>query len=152
MLVNRSAPPAIDKAKSLFTAYLEDNGLRKTPERFTILEEIYKRTDHFDAESLYVHLKSHNFHISRATVYNTLDVLTECDLVRKYRFSGSATLYEPSVGIVPHDHAICSKCGKIVEFTDERLEEIKDRVAKDSGIVISHHALVFYGVCKDGCR
>ena len=60
------------EAKDIFTEYMESNNLRKTPERFAILEEIYKRTDHFDAEALFIHMKTQEYRVSRATVYNTL--------------------------------------------------------------------------------
>ena len=76
----------IKEVVSIFSTYLEQNNFRKTPERFAILEEIYKRNDHFDAEALYIHMKTQNYRVSRATVYNTLDLLVNCDLVKKHQF------------------------------------------------------------------
>ena len=91
-----SQQETIDMIKKIFEAYLENKNLRKTPERFAILEEIYSRTGHFDVESLYISMKNKNYRVSRATVYNTLDILLECDLVTKHQFGKNIAQYEKS--------------------------------------------------------
>jgi len=90
----------IKEVKAIFSNHLEMNQLRKTPERFAILEEIYRRTDHFDAEALYIHMKTQNYRVSRATVYNTLELLATCDLVKKHQFGKNVTHFEKSYGSV----------------------------------------------------
>ena len=75
-----------DEVRDLFTQYLEVNKQRKTPERYAILDEIYSNKEHFDVDQLYIKMKSRNYHVSRATVYNTLDLLVDSGLVKKHQF------------------------------------------------------------------
>ena len=99
----------IEEVKNIFSGYLAKMSLRKTPERFAILEEIYKRNDHFDAEALYIHMKNQNYRVSRATVYNTLELLVNCDLIVRHQFDQKLAQYEKSYGYKQHDHLICVK-------------------------------------------
>ncbi|MTI30567.1 Fur family transcriptional regulator [Xanthovirga aplysinae] len=136
-----------EQAKIEFEAYLKIKGLRKTAERFSIIDEFFALEEHVDVESFYLMMRNRNYSISRATIYNTLDLLVECGLAVKHQFREKQALYEQALTYKHHDHLVCNTCGKIKEFSDERIEAIKRTIGKELGSNIRRHALVFYGDC-----
>jgi Fur family transcriptional regulator, ferric uptake regulator len=147
VIVENKLNELIGEVKKIFSNHLEKNSYRKTPERYSILEEIYRKNDHFDAEGLYIHMKNQNYRVSRATVYNTLELLVNCDLVTKHQFGKNLAQYEKSYGFRQHDHLICVDCGEVLEFCDPRVQQIKNMMGDILSFEITHHSLNLYGKC-----
>lgn len=138
----------VQEVKEVFRAYLKSHKHRITPERFMVLEEIYRSDGHFDADEIYFKMKDNETRVSRATVYNTLELLVECGLVQKQQFGKNQSVYERSYSFQQHDHIICQNCDAVLEFCDPRIYEIKTLMEKLHDFKLNAHSLHFYGECN----
>lgn len=140
---------AAKEVKEIFIDHLKSHSHRITNERFLILDAAMDMNTHFDADELYFTMKSNYINVSRATVYKTLDLMSECDLLTKHHFKGDRTRYETKYGRKQHYHIICVSCNKIVEFEAPRIEQLQDKVCKENNLKSIDHTLQVFATCQE---
>lgn len=136
-----------ETVRQLFTEYLRVNGHRKTSERYAILDTVYSIKGHFDIETLHdMMLNQEHFRVSRATVYNTIELLLDAKLIIKHQF-GTSSQYERSYNMGTHHHLICTECGQVTEFQNNDLQQAVTQLPVKR-FHMSHYSLYIYGVCS----
>ena len=138
-------------ARNMLTAFLEGKRLRKTPERYAILDKVLELSAHFDIMSLYREMEQDAYHVSRATIYNTMELLVECGLVRKHQFGNRHAQYEKVLDATNHHHLMCTECGKIREVKDTELIKYMNS-SKYPSFSTHYFALYVYGICSRCAR
>jgi Fur family ferric uptake transcriptional regulator len=130
--------------------FIQKKGLKHSRQREVIAETFYEMGGHVPVDELVARVRQHDPHVSVATVYRTMKLLSECGLAVPRQFEDGQTRYEPAPAH-HHDHLICKSCGRIVEFESPRIEELQLRVARSHGFEVESHRLELYGRCAD-CR
>ncbi|RUM47082.1 MAG: transcriptional repressor [Hydrogenothermus sp.] len=137
-----------DTIKKQFKDFIKRRGLKFTSQRESVLEEILNVKGHFEIEDMVKRIKEKDIPVSRATVYRTLNILKEMGLVNEVIKYRNKTIYEISLK-QHHDHLICTKCGSIIEFSEEEIEKLQDKICKEYGFKPETHRLEIFGICKN---
>ncbi|HEX5624226.1 MAG TPA: Fur family transcriptional regulator [Sulfuricurvum sp.] len=138
-----------NKLLSDFKHLLKENGLKFTIQREVILEMLYNSDEHLTPESLHhlIQEKHPDLNTGIATVYRTLSLLEDSEMVTSLSFGAQGKKYE--LGAKDHhDHIICTKCGAISEFVDDDIEARQKKIAEELGFVMQEHSMQIYGICK----
>lgn len=114
----------INAAVATFSRFLEENGLRKTPERFAILDKAFSLNSHFSIDALYHAVVDSGYHVSRTTIYNTVEVLVSAGILLRHNFANQPAQYERISGVTGHHHLICNRCGKIREIREPEIDSL----------------------------
>ena len=140
-----------EKEVPRFQEFLQQQGLKLTPERSALVREIFSIHYHFEADELLFKMKEKGVKISRATVYRTLELLVKSGMVRRVHLGEDHYHYEHVTGNSHHDHLICTTCGGVIEFHDEELERLQMAICAKKKFTPTFHNLQILGVC-DSCR
>ena len=135
--------------KEVFVTYLKKKSHRITNERFLILDSALKMKGHFDADELFLNMKNDYLNVSRATVYKTLELMSECGILTKHNFKGDRGRYETKIGRKNHYHLICTLCNRIFEFENPAIEKIQSRICSESGFKNVDHTFQVFARCED---
>ena len=147
-----SRSPAAGKTTEgvdIFRKYLAGQNLKMTQERRTILEEVFSSDEHFGADELHLRFVRKRVPMSRATIYRALDHLVKSGLVRRVYLDQKKAFYEHVYGRRHHEHMICLSCGKVIEFSDDPLEQRQDKVCRELKFKALRHSLRIVGLCSD---
>ena len=140
-----SSNPVVRK----FSDYLDAHGLRKTTERYAILNRIMNITGHFTIEELQQMIDADGFRVSRSTVYNTVELLMDAKMLRRHVFEGMQAQYERIT--LPHTHLICTTCGKVKEVRDPNFAAFMN-ARRFNAFNTDHYSLYVYGTCSTCAR
>jgi Fur family ferric uptake transcriptional regulator len=147
-VVDRKTRIDAERQMMLFHARLKDRGLKSTAQRDDIARVFFDLGHHISAEQLYAEVKKINPHVGYATIYRTLRLLKECELVSERHFDDGQARYEV-VSERHHDHFICERCGRIIEFENEGLERLQESIARELKATLTRHKMELYGLCSD---
>ena len=136
-------------ARERLSEWIAEKGLKATRQRDVIVDTFFESTGHLSVDELLAEVTKRDQHIGAATVYRTMKILTDAGLASARHFDDGQTRYEAAIGRHHPDHLICTSCHQIIEFENERIEELQDLVAAQHGFIVTRHKLELYGLCKD---
>lgn len=139
----------VEELKGRFATFLQAQRYRNTGERMRILERVADMQGHFTADELYVYMRSRGEKVSRATVYSTLELLRQCELVVRHRFEGTGTKYELALRLPNHDHLFCTDCGRMIEFCAPQLHELVQQISQQYALRAVRHSLQIFARCPE---
>lgn len=133
-----------------FEEYLVARGLRKTDQRRYLVEQVFSRHEHFDADQLMDQLprRGQDNYVSRPTVYRTLKEFVDAGLLRCFELNGRS-VYEHDYGYPEHDHLYCIKCNKLIEFQNDEITKLRDEIGRAHRFRVRGHRLIIQGVCQE---
>ncbi len=134
--------------KEQFREFIREKGLKNTVQREAILNEVLQTGGHFEIEDIVYQMRKKNIPVSRATIYRTLNLLKDMGLINEVIKIDNKTIYELALKH-HHDHLICKSCKKIIEFTDEEIEKLQDKICKAHNFFPETHRLEIYGYCQE---
>ncbi|MHC5111292.1 MAG: Fur family transcriptional regulator [Planctomycetota bacterium] len=137
------------EAFEAFRIYLRQNGIKLTKARQNILHVVLDIDKHFEAEELLYALKDRGLNVGKATVYRTLPLLVECNILKQVRFDVKQLHYERIFGEEPHDHLVCRQCGRIIEFSSGELITLRQRIGKKYQFHVTNHRFQLTGTCAN---
>ncbi|PLY03634.1 MAG: transcriptional repressor [Desulfuromonas sp.] len=137
-----------DSKKKIFRDYLQSQRLKSTSQRELILDEFLASGEHPSTEDLYLRVRKKNPSVGYATVHRTLKLFAECGIASVQNFGDGTTRYESISEEEHHDHLVCKSCGLIIEFEDDRIEQLQDKVASQHNFKVVDHRLELYGLCE----
>ncbi len=138
-----------DEVREAFRVYLRDRGIKYTTPRQKVLDAVLDLHHHFDAEQVLYALKERDLKVGKATVYRTLPLLVDCGVLKEVRFDVKQTHYEHAFGEGPHDHMVCRRCGRIVEFASDEVVELRSRIGRRHNFHVISHRFQLTGLCWD---
>jgi Fur family ferric uptake transcriptional regulator len=136
---------------SQFLQWIKEQGLKTTSQREDIAQVFFSADRHISVEELYSEVRRRNPRVGYATVYRTMKLLKECGLAEERHFADGQARFEKLEDERHHDHIICERCGRIVEFIQPQIEKLQEEVAQRYGFVATMHKMEIYGICKE-CR
>lgn len=139
----------IRTAETLFREYLRDRRLKYTRERQTLVQEVLSNSEHFEAEQLLISLRQAGKRVAKATIYRTLPLLVDCGIIKQVQFGDSLARYEHTFGQDPHDHMVCRRCRRIIEFDSGEVVQLRAQIAAEHRFHAISHRLQIIGLCYE---